>query len=375
MNVFSRLLTAAMAAVAACGAMAQTVDGVRDANYVQGAVQNSQTQFGDSNLGQIDYANGSEADNVWYVKSGGYLYLFVGGNLESNFNKLEIFIQAGPNGHNRLLGTYPDVDFGALNRMSDDGSGYGLTFDPTFAPTHWYGITCGGDPFGLYANYSEVKSTLDGGIGYYLGTTGAGVGTLSGGNNPNGVEATVNNSNVAGVPGGNGPDPGNGEPVTTGAEIKIPLAELGNPTGDIKVCVIVNGAGHDFLSNQILPGIGGGDNLGEPLFVNLAQYPGEQWFTVPGGATTETLAPVNGAVSIGKSSSGGFGDTAVVDGASWRVCKFVVTSATSPIVRVRFDYTTTKTAPTAISWDVTAKMVHSGTFKVQLLLSHDPNNP
>ncbi|MBS1712712.1 MAG: hypothetical protein JST30_00095 [Armatimonadetes bacterium] len=94
-----------------------------------------------------------------------------------------------------------------------------------------------------------------------------------------------------------------------------------------------------------------------------------------GGATTETLAPVNGAVSIGKSSSGGFGDTAVVDNVSWRVCKFVVTSATSPIVRVRFDYTTTKTAPTAIDWSVTAKMVHSGTFKVQLLLSHDPNNP
>ncbi len=63
-----------------------------------------------------------------------------------------------------------------------------------------------------------------------------------------------------------------------------------------------------------------------------------------------------------------------MDGTSWRVCKFVVTSATSPIVRIRLDYTTTKTAPTAIAWDVTAKMVHSGTFKIQLLLTHDPNN-
>ncbi|MBS1712829.1 MAG: hypothetical protein JST30_00680, partial [Armatimonadetes bacterium] len=88
-------------------------------------------------------------------------------------------------------------------------------------------------------------------------------------------------------------------------------------------------------------------------------------------STSETLAPVNGAVNIGKSNTGGFGDTAAVDGVSWRVCKFVVTSATSPIVRVRFDYTTTKTAPTAIDWAVTAKMVHSGTFKIQLLLSHD----
>ncbi|MBS1713913.1 MAG: hypothetical protein JST30_06210, partial [Armatimonadetes bacterium] len=87
--------------------------------------------------------------------------------------------------------------------------------------------------------------------------------------------------------------------------------------------------------------------------------------TINAGSTTETLAPVNGAVNIGQSNSGGFGDTAVVDNVNWRVCKFVVTSATSPIVRVRFDYTTTKTAPTAIDWDVTAKMVHSGTFKVQ----------
>ncbi|MBS1712713.1 MAG: hypothetical protein JST30_00100 [Armatimonadetes bacterium] len=105
------------------------------------------------------------------------------------------------------------------------------------------------------------------------------------------------------------------------------------------------------------------------------RFRGLAFSPVAGGATTEILAPVNGAVSIGKSNTGGFGDTAVADNVSWRVCKFVVTSATSPIVRVRFDYTTTKTAPTAIDWDVTAKMVHSGTFKVQLLLSHDPNNP
>ncbi|MBS1714800.1 MAG: hypothetical protein JST30_10740 [Armatimonadetes bacterium] len=94
-----------------------------------------------------------------------------------------------------------------------------------------------------------------------------------------------------------------------------------------------------------------------------------------GGATTETLAPTTGSVNIGKSNTGGFGDTGAADGVSWRICKFVVTSATSPIVRATFLYTTTKTTPTAIDYVVTAKMVHSGTFKIQLLLSKDPNNP
>ncbi|MBS1713768.1 MAG: hypothetical protein JST30_05470, partial [Armatimonadetes bacterium] len=154
-------------------------------------------------------------------------------------------------------------------------------------------------------------------------------------------------------------------PCTLSDQAKSILIDALNNGKDIRIVVTPDSTDPDFLN--VAATFAGFSH-------NTYQGPTLE-FEASMGSTTEILAPVNGAVSIGKSSSGGFGDTAVADGVSWRVCKFVVTSATSPIVRVRFDYTTTKTAPTAIDWAVTAKMVHSGTFKVQLLLSHDPNNP
>ncbi|MCL6475850.1 MAG: hypothetical protein K6U75_12455, partial [Firmicutes bacterium] len=37
----------------------------------------------------------------------------------------------------------------------------------------------------------------------------------------------------------------------------------------------------DYVSNQVLAGIGGGGNLGEPRLVNFGDIPGEQYFWVP----------------------------------------------------------------------------------------------
>jgi hypothetical protein len=123
----------AIAATLSAAVFAQpTIDGTRDALYGSPiVVQNTQTGFGDSNLGQVDYANGSELDAAYaYVDmSSQTLYLFLAGNLESNFNKLEIFFDTVAGGQNRLRGDNSGVDFGGLNRMGDDGSGNGLTFD------------------------------------------------------------------------------------------------------------------------------------------------------------------------------------------------------------------------------------------------------
>ncbi|MGC8784060.1 MAG: hypothetical protein ACP5RN_06715, partial [Armatimonadota bacterium] len=99
------------------------------------------------------------------------------------------------------------------------------------------------------------------------------------GNNPFGIRVTINNSNVGGVTAGTGA--GNGLDVMTGVELAIPLSAIGSPTGAFKVCVFVNGLFHDYLSNQVLAGIGGGGNLGEPRLVNFGNIPGEQYFWVP----------------------------------------------------------------------------------------------
>lgn len=246
-------------------------------------VQDTQTGFGDSNLGQVDYANGSELDAA-YVHvdwAGSTLYLLLTGNLESNFNKLEIFFDTVSGGQNRLRGDNSGVDFGGLNRMGDDGSGNGLTFDSGFEADYWIGVTGGGTPYTLYANWAQLL-TSGGGPGNYLGSTSASSdGTLNGGNNPFGVRATINNSNTAGVEGGTGLATGNGAAVTTGVELAIPFGAIGvtGPT-TIKISAFINGFGHDYLSNQVLAGIGGGGNLGEPRNVNFGNIPGNQYFEV-----------------------------------------------------------------------------------------------
>lgn len=267
-------------------ALAQpTIDGTRDTIY--GAplvVQDTPTGFGDSNLGQVDYANGSELDAAYaYVDmASSTLYVMLTGNLESNFNKLELFFDTKAGGQNHLRGDNANVDFNGLNRMGDDGSGNGLTFDAGFEADYWIGITGGGTPYALYANWAELL-TSGGGDGYYLGTTGAvSNGTLTGGNNPYGIRVTINNSNTGGVTSSLA-DPAAAAAVTTGIELAIPFAAIGiDPfiTTSIKVSAFINGAGHDFLSNQVLGGVGGLGNLGEPRDVNFASIAGDQYFTV-----------------------------------------------------------------------------------------------
>jgi uncharacterized protein (TIGR03382 family) len=261
-------LVFALALCAAAGvASAQVVDGSRDASYGGPlAVQNTQTQFGDSNLGQQRFANGSELDAAYGVVSGGVLHLLFAGNLESNFNKLDIFIDSRAGGQNVLRGDNPDVDFNGLNRMA------GLRFEAGFEADYWVSSTggdVGGGNYGYFVNLAELL-TSGGGAGGYVGTNNGGGGGLTGGNNPFGIDSAIDNSNTAGVGGGTGTDGGAGALVTTGIEFAIPLAALGNPTGDLRVRAFINGGGHDFLSNQVLGGINGGGNIGEPGRADLS---------------------------------------------------------------------------------------------------------
>lgn len=296
---FVLVLSLALMGLSAPALSQPIIDGTADPEYGAAlAVQNTQTGFGDSNLGMNDYANGSELDVAYGLVQGGILYLVLAGNLESNFNKLDIFIDSiAGQGQNRLRGDNPDVDFNGLNRMGDDGSGNGLTFDPGFEADFWLSVTGGGSPYKLYANYARLRVDGDPGEGYYLGNTGAvSDGTLSEGYNPFGIRVTINNSNTGGVTGGSGLDSGAG--VTTGVEWAIPLAAIGNPSGAFKITAFINGVSHDYLSNQVLGGIGGGNNLGEPRNVNFANIAGDQFFVVPEPTSLGVLLLGLGALAL-----------------------------------------------------------------------------
>ncbi len=250
------------------------LDGQLDAAYGPAlTLQDTPTGFGNANLGQIDFANGSELDGGYGIITNGNLYLMLTGNLESNFNKLDIFIDSGTGGQNQLRGDNADVDFNGLNRMGDDGSGNGLTFDAGFDADHFITFTGGNDPYQSFANYAQIP-TDGGGAGEFIGQGGAGAGSVLMGSN--GIQIAIDNSNTGGVDDANVNDPSS---VTTGIELLIPLSLLG-ANGPVSVAAFINGGGHDFLANQVLGGVGGAGNLGEPRNVNFGDIAGDQFFTV-----------------------------------------------------------------------------------------------
>lgn len=290
-NTLLSLMIASAAALASARSASAQVDGTAEAAYGPAlAVQSVQTNFGNSNLGQPLNANGSELDAAYGRIANGNLYIVLAGNLESNFNKLDIFIDSGAGGQNRLLGNNADVDFNGLNRMGDNGTGNGLTFDAGFEADHYFTVTGGNTPYQLFANYAQLL-TAGGGAGGFLGGSANDTGLINGNFNGTPITIAINNSNVAGVDGGTGAASGAG--VVTGVELEIPLSLLGNPTGDIRVSAFINGGGHDFLSNQVLGGLDAGTgNLGEPRAVNFGGLGGNQFFTVAAIPEPTSLAVI-----------------------------------------------------------------------------------
>ncbi len=155
------------------------------------SVQQNGTQFGDSNLGVVDTANGSELDGLYGFVcttdpdgAGGlpaepYLYLLFTGNLETNFNKFDLFIDSVAGGQNRLRGDNPDVDFNGLNRMGDNNGTNGLTFDDGFEADYYLQFTAGNGPVQTFASFAEIL-TNGGGRGSFIGSGGTGNVALNG---------------------------------------------------------------------------------------------------------------------------------------------------------------------------------------------------
>jgi len=102
---------------------APVLDGVRDGSYGAAvAAQSVETGFGD---------NFSELNATYVTVEGGTLYLMLAGNLESNFNKLNIFIDSKGGGQNVLQN---DGNSGGNDPENDGWAGKhaGMTFDTGF---------------------------------------------------------------------------------------------------------------------------------------------------------------------------------------------------------------------------------------------------
>jgi hypothetical protein len=115
------------------------------------SIQNTNTQFGDGQTGDtVEGGGGSELDAFYAKIENGRLYMFVAGNLETNFNKLEFFFDTKSGGQNVINGAMlptgvdefssmgtGQFDGGALQRMT------GLTFDAGFEADYYLTMSHG----------------------------------------------------------------------------------------------------------------------------------------------------------------------------------------------------------------------------------------
>ena len=289
----------AIALMATPALAAPTLDGsVAGDGYTMHAVQKTETNFGD---------NESELDAAWAQIDSGVLYLVLTGNLQNNFNKLNVWIDSIAGGQNTIG---PATDEGGTNPNNDDwaenysgvgptasANGPGFTFDTGFDADYLIILRNGGAQFDI--DYAIVG----GGAGGFEAAGDVFAGSLTG-SNANalpgaGIGVAFDNSNAAGVADGTGPaDQTAAAAVMTGIELAIPLSALGNPNPlDIKISAHINGSNHDYLSNQSLGGFPapqgnlGGDGVGgfnnDVSALNLNNYPNtDQFFNaIPEPAT------------------------------------------------------------------------------------------
>lgn len=297
-RIFGFLSVLAMSSAAVA---APSLDGTRDASYNLRDVQTVQTDFGDANPD-----GGSELNAAYTQVSGDTLYLMLTGNLQNNFNKLNVFIDSVAGGQNQLQNA---AGSGGNNPTNDGWAGKhaGFMFDTGFEADYMLIMrngNFGGDRFDI--DYAVIG----GGAAAFEAASNVFGGSLTGSNANalplNGIGVAFDRSNVAGVVGGTGAaDKVAAAAVTTGVELAIPLSALGNADPhDIKVVAMINGSNHDYLSNQFLGGLTapqgnlGGDGAGtfngsvsQINLKNTDYAAGDQFFrAVPEPSTVVLLA-------------------------------------------------------------------------------------
>ncbi|HXI82673.1 MAG TPA: BACON domain-containing protein [Verrucomicrobiae bacterium] len=313
------------------------IDGSLDAQYGSAIVtQKLGTSTFKNNETNVDASSGSELDAAYGTISNGVLYMFIAGNIDSGgadssgnpFDKLQIFFMTGPGGDHTLGTNYNGAaDFGRLNNLGVNGGPQqngdpGLTFDTGFAANYWIGVTVGGAGVGptMYLNREVVCAGCDGEfLGSVLPSNAPPANIFVDGTF--GIRAAINNSNTNGVQGDLSGCEVNGAPfnpqnVTKGLELAIPLSAIGNPTGQVSICIFMTDDGFASMYNQVLGPIWDGTptfcqgSFGSASAVNFSALPGTHTFTFavpPCNAFLLSPATTNFAVN------GGVGTVGVVD--------------------------------------------------------------
>ncbi|MEX0886723.1 MAG: PEP-CTERM sorting domain-containing protein [Phycisphaeraceae bacterium] len=272
------LVSAGLLLAATSLTAAPTVDGLLDPAYGPAlAVQTTQTGFGD---------NLSELNAAYAIVENGTLYLMLTGNLQNNGNRLEIFIDAVAGGQNVLQN---NVDFSGNNPTNDGWAGKfaGFTFDAGFEADRL--LIARRENNELLLDYAVIAGDASS-YQNVFGGSDVGSGATGTGANASPIQIAYNDSNVAGVTGGTGAaNQAAALAVTTGLELAIALADLGDPADGILISAFINGSNHDFLSNQLLGPIepqgnlGGDGNAGFTgtlAAIDLNDFAGNQYFTV-----------------------------------------------------------------------------------------------
>ncbi|HBS29973.1 MAG TPA: hypothetical protein DEB06_11135, partial [Phycisphaerales bacterium] len=324
--------------------IAPTLDGVRSMTegYGPRAPQtNVGTGFGSNSVNPPakNAANGSEINGaygyIWDNATPGnpnddVLVIFIAGNLEPNFNRLNLFIDSAAGGQNTITRTNSTQGFNSLIRWGENADGTspqeptdtgpGLTFDSDCSPDIWISINHGnGGPATTNAAReafadSAVLLSNAAGPGTFFGpaTIALTPGTPASGplagsmamsadalrfeidnRNSSGAGAVApNNGGVGGrvsLPGGGSQmDDSAPASVVTGMEFKIPLDGAGwdGLTNQIKIAGIITGFNWDFMSNQAIGGLTSMSspvpgNLGFPAKdVDFTQWDNNQFVTV-----------------------------------------------------------------------------------------------
>jgi hypothetical protein len=257
------------------------IDGVREPSVYGSpvAVQTIQTGFGD---------NVNELNAAYARVVNGKLYLMITGNLESNFNKLGIFIDSVAGGSSTFTAIAGNDNSAAMN---------GMIFDAGFAPDYHLIARRGNGKFDFnFGRFAPAGANFYEGI---LDNGDSGSGTTGTGVNANPVRVAYNGSNVAGIGGtaGAAADQAAAAAVTTGLELCIDLADLGDPSGAIKVMLLLSNSDHNFLSNQTLAGLPATfGNLGDPTTTDFSAFAGDQFFSIAiPNIEVENVAYLSGA--------------------------------------------------------------------------------
>lgn len=264
------------------------IDGVRDVEYgAARAVQTVETQFGD-NFSELNAAYASCVD--------GRLSLMMTGNLEANFNRIDIFIDSKAGGQSVFDSS------GNANAQNMDGLVFDAGFTADYHVTAHRGNDAGNPTFNL--DFADLGAQTASGYQDIMAGSGVdGTGATGTGVNGSSILVGYDNSNVAGVGGSTGAaNQAAALAVTTGLELGIALADLGyDGLRPIRVMVGINNSDHNYWSNQFLGGLAapqgnlGGDGAGNFTgegAIDFTTFAGNQYFVACAGAPPPSVVSV-----------------------------------------------------------------------------------